>query len=220
MVTKLQPLYEYSSDVFSQNGEDGIISFLFQKLQIKKGLILEVGAHNGVWCSNTRNLYVNNFDFKALLIEGNNSFFSELQQNTNQFNNVEITNDYISTISEDTKSIDSIIDKSKFNSETFVLASIDIDGSDYEVWKNLKAKPIIVIIEVPIFLEVVPGKKNIFDYIELGKKKNYTFLGMSGYLNKQAGNMIFLNNNFVEHFELPDLHEQILLCGGIKWATD
>lgn len=217
MVTKLLPLYLYSSDVFSQNGEDGIIKFLLEELKIINGLILEVGAHNGIWCSNTRNLYANNPNFKTILIEGNEGLFAQLCNNTNNFTNVEPVKVFIEINNKSLNSIDGIISLSKFQNENFILASIDIDGSDYDVWKAMETKPTILIIEVPVFLEKDPDKKNIIDYIELGKEKNYTLLGMSGYENKQAGNMIFLHNDFIKHFELPDLHERILLHGGTRW---
>jgi hypothetical protein len=46
-VIKLKPLYEYFENFFSQNGEDGIISFIFENLNINSGLLLEVGDHDG-----------------------------------------------------------------------------------------------------------------------------------------------------------------------------
>lgn len=218
MVTKLKPLHEYGSDVYSQNGEDGILTFLLDKLSISDGLVLEVGANDGVWCSNTRNLYANNQNYKALLIEGDQNAFSQLTNNTKNMPNVQIVNKFIEADFSSENSIDKIIENSVFKDKNFVLASIDIDGEDYNVWKQMMAKPKIVIIEVPIFFEEHPVKKNINDYTALGDLNGYTFLGMSGILNKQAGNLIFLLNEMADVFELQEYYERVLLEGGTKWV--
>jgi len=215
MVTTLKPPYEYSSDVFSQNGEDGIIRMLFDELKIQSGLVLEVGAHNGIFCSNTRNLYLNDQNFKAILIEGENARIPELIGNSGNRDNTELFHKFIVVDSESPDSIDSIIAISKFKNEPFVLASIDLDGPDFDVWSKLKARPILVVIETPLFFDIVPGVKNIIDYIQLGKEKGYTLFGMSGYAGKQAGNLFFLENSYAEHFTLPDIHDRLLLSGGL-----
>lgn len=215
---KIKPLYEYSSDVYSQNGEDGIITFLFDLLKINKGLMLEVGANDGVWCSNTRSHYTKNENFKALLIEGDGAGYNKLLSNCEGMNNTEKVQCFISPNSDDASSLDEIIKISQWKEEPFVLCSIDIDGLDYEVWKNLKARPTLVIIECPIFLENHSEKKNILQYVQLGETKNYSFLGMSGKLNSHAGNLIFLANEFMDGIELPEVHERILLHNGALYT--
>ncbi len=39
---------------YSQNGEDGILQDVFQKLNITNGKCCEFGSHDGYFCSNTR----------------------------------------------------------------------------------------------------------------------------------------------------------------------
>ena len=220
MVIPLKPLYEYSSDVFSQNGEDGIIKTILEQLSITNGLVLEVGAHNGVFCSNTRNLYLNNENFKAILIEADTGSFSELINNSGKLCNTEVINKFIVADTDSEDSIDSIVSKSKFRNEVFVLASIDLDGPDFLVWSQLKAKPLLVIVETEVLLKTVENKANILDYINLGKQKGYTFLGMSGYAGRQAGNLIFLVDDYAEHFSLPEIHKRVLLSGGLPWEIE
>jgi hypothetical protein len=220
MVIDLKPIFEYGKDTYSQNGEDGIVEFLFENLGIKNGLVLEVGAHNGVWCSNTRKLYEKNEAFKALLIEGDSGVYLQLVDNTKNMNNVDTVNTFISSDSSLNNSIDEIIKNSRFRNEDFVLASIDIDGEDYNVWKQMIIQPKLIIIEVPIFLESHPEKKNILEYIELGNEKGYVFLGMSGILNIQAGNMIFLRNDLADIFNLPKQNERILLHNGKRYINE
>ena len=62
-------LYNYSKNVYSQNGEDGINKFLFEYLDITEGYMLEIGAWDGFYLSNTANLWSKNKNFKSILIE-------------------------------------------------------------------------------------------------------------------------------------------------------
>src|ERR1700750_1039389 len=59
---------KYGKNVFSQFGEDGIIEEICKRLKIEKGSIAEFGAHDGKFCSNSRNLILLGWD--ATLIEG------------------------------------------------------------------------------------------------------------------------------------------------------
>ena len=61
-------LYEYSSNVFSQFGEDGITKNILEFLNIDSGIVLEIGAWNGFYLSNTANLWSKNENFKAILL--------------------------------------------------------------------------------------------------------------------------------------------------------
>jgi hypothetical protein len=182
----LKPLYEYGKNIFSQNGEDGIIEFLFKNIiKPTNGLLLEVGAADGIWCSNIRNIYLNNLNYDSILIEANENEYKNLIANTTELNNCFCYNKFIEQEGEN--SLDEIIKCSNIDTNP-LLISIDIDGEDYNVWKSLKTKFDLVIIETPLFFEIDKnGKKNINDYIELGNEKEYIFIGMSGILNKQAG---------------------------------
>lgn len=65
----MKKLYEYHRDVYSQNGEDGIIEHIFEKLGINGGVLLEIGAWDGFYLSNTANIWSKNKNFKSVLIE-------------------------------------------------------------------------------------------------------------------------------------------------------
>jgi hypothetical protein len=212
----LKPLYEYGKNIFSQNGEDGIIEFLFKNIiKPTNGLLLEVGAADGIWCSNIRNIYLNNLNYDSILIEANENEYKNLIANTTELNNCFCYNKFIEQEGEN--SLDEIIKCSNIDTNP-LLISIDIDGEDYNVWKSLKTKFDLVIIETPLFFEIDKnGKKNINDYIELGNEKEYIFIGMSGILNKQAGNLFFLEKKFENKIILPEFKDRILLCGGKKY---
>ena len=46
----------HTSNVFSQNGEDGIIEEILNRLEIQTGWVCEFGAWDGIYLSNTFNL--------------------------------------------------------------------------------------------------------------------------------------------------------------------
>ena len=83
-------LYEYSIDVFSQNGEDGINKEIFEHLSITSGIVLEIGACDGFLYSNTANLWSKNENYKSILIESKESFnllsLESKYENVNCFN--------------------------------------------------------------------------------------------------------------------------------------
>ena len=42
----------FASNIFSQNGEDGILYELLTDLNIKDGFLVDIGAWNGIYLSN------------------------------------------------------------------------------------------------------------------------------------------------------------------------
>ena len=59
---------KYAKNIYSQNGEDGIIEELLKRLDIKNGWVCEFGAWDGINLSNTFRLVENGFN--AVFIEG------------------------------------------------------------------------------------------------------------------------------------------------------
>ena len=70
-------LNKYKKNIFSQNGEDGIILEIIKRLNLngKNKWCCEFGAWNGIHGSNTFNL-VKNFNFNAVYIEGDKKRFN------------------------------------------------------------------------------------------------------------------------------------------------
>jgi len=66
----------YSRDVYSQNGEDGIIEELLKRLNINNGWVCEFGAWDGIYLSNTFNLVEKGFN--AVFIEGDVNKYNDL----------------------------------------------------------------------------------------------------------------------------------------------
>ena len=51
------PYLKYAKNLYSQNGEDGIIEKILDDLDIKKGIVIEFGAWDGIYISNIYNLW-------------------------------------------------------------------------------------------------------------------------------------------------------------------
>jgi len=137
--------HRHEFKIFSQNGEDGIIYYIFNKIGTKNRYFVEIGSGTGVEC-NTANLSLNN-NWRGILIDGNKE-------------NIERGNIFYKTRFKKkplpVKLVHSFVTKENINkilSENGAvgkidLLSIDIDGNDYWVWKAIKViDPRVVVIE-------------------------------------------------------------------------
>jgi hypothetical protein len=127
-------LSKFKRTITSQNGEDGIIAEVFKRIGTENELCVEFGAWDGKHLSNTWNLWHNN-GWKAILIEGGKSKFSELSKYVNEHHNVTASNTFVKIEGEN--SLDSILTRHSVP-ERFDLLSVDIDGDDYYIFKSLK----------------------------------------------------------------------------------
>ena len=212
-------LYEYSSNVFSQFGEDGITKNILEFLNINSGVVLEIGAWDGFYLSNTANLWSKNENFKAILLESADTMKPE--ELNNKYPNV----DSFRVFASSENSLEKLIDNSKFDvtNENFVLASIDIDGDDFNVTKSLgKYRPIILIVEpngnvIERENWVNPSGATVKELVDLGLEMGYEFIGMSGTPNILSGNVYLIRKDFSDLFpitKLPWDERGILRYGG------
>ena len=217
----MKKLYEYHRDVYSQNGEDGIIEYIFEKLGINGGILLEIGAWDGFYLSNTANIWSKNKNFKSVLIESTDNLnVGELES---KFENV---NCFLEMASLD-NGLDAILDKSKFeiDNNNFVLASIDIDGDDLNVTKSLgKYKPMVLVIESngSFINNIDSAGSSITDIVGFGESIGYEFIGMSGIVNQQVGNIFLIRKDLKDKFEITELNwfeRGILTSGGIVYKN-
>ena len=74
----MQDLSNYRNKITSQDGEDGIISAIFEKLGVGTGWCVEFGAWDGLKLSNTWDLW-HNKGWSAVLIEGETKKFADLK---------------------------------------------------------------------------------------------------------------------------------------------
>lgn len=188
----ISTLDEVEFQVFSQRGEDGVIQYLINKIDIPNKIFVEFGVETYTE-SNTRFLLINN-NWSGLVIDGS-------KDNINF-----IKSDYIYW-KYDITAVESFITKENINkiiSEytkivDIGILSVDIDGNDYWIWKEIDCiKPRIVICEynsafgkdkkvtVPYKEDFVRRNEHFSDlyfgaslaaFCELAEEKGYDFIG-------------------------------------------
>jgi hypothetical protein len=132
---------DYEFSVFSQWGEDGILNYLINHLDIKFKNFVEFGVENYLE-SNTRFLLQNN-NWSGLILDNNKKNIEEIKNHYYYWKfDIDAIHFHITS-----ENINQIL-KKKLNSNNLGLLSIDVDGNDYWIWKNLNiVDPQIVVIE-------------------------------------------------------------------------
>ena len=202
-------LHELEFQVFSQFGDDGIIQWLINKIDIPNKIFVEFGVENYKE-SNTRFLLINN-KWKGLVMDGSKQNIEYVKNDiiswAHHLHAVQcfITKDNINNVLLD------FLNRG-YNRELGIL-SIDIDGNDYWVWKEINVvNPIIVIAEYnAIFGKdkawTIPYKEDFFRldahksqfywgaslkaFYILAKEKGYEFIGC----NSQGNNAYFIRRD-------------------------
>jgi hypothetical protein len=131
--------YEYS--LFSQNGEDGILRYLFSEIGFRSRLFLESGF--GLTESNSLRLMLKE-DFGGIFIDRSESSVKKFNDAAQSFGitNVKAIHAFLTL-----ENLESTITKSGLHQEIDLL-SIDVDGNDYWFWKGIKSlSPRVVVIE-------------------------------------------------------------------------
>lgn len=130
---------------FSQNGEDGILLYLFSLLGTVNKKAVDIGAGHGL-VGNTANLIVNH-GWRGLLLDGNednvrygNAFYATCRDTCLRppiFAQAWITVD----------NVNELITRHGYGGEIDLL-SLDIDGMDYWIWQAIEcAQPRVVVLE-------------------------------------------------------------------------
>jgi len=136
-----EDLLVYKSDIYSQNGEDGIIEAIFERIGTTTKVCCEFGAWDGVHLSNCRNLILHGWS--AFMIEGDEDRFNCLVSNYSTNSLVTCVNRFVD---ESHNSLGSLLQAYKIGNLDFL--SIDIDGLDYELLETLDVYPRVICIEV------------------------------------------------------------------------
>ncbi|MDH3611073.1 MAG: FkbM family methyltransferase [Nitrosopumilus sp.] len=195
----------FEKKIYSQNGEDGIIQFIFGKIGITNKFFVEFGVGHGIQC-NTR--YLRELGWDGLSMDS--AFQSKL-----------IKKEIITA-----ENIEKLFKKYEVPKK-FDLLSIDIDYNDYWVWKSIvNYSPNIVIIEYnsshpPNQSKVVPYNPNGFwdrtnffgaslrALKNLGDSKGYQLIGCDSmginafFCKKELAEKIFPEKNIEEIFMPP-----------------
>ncbi len=137
-------LNKYELKIFSQFGEDGIIDFLIKKLEIKTKYFIEFGVEDYNE-SNTKFL-LEARNWSGEIYEASEKYIDHIRQQSLYWRyNLSVKNVFVNK-----QNINNLVRNylEKNNINKLGLLSIDIDGVDYWIWKELTTtNPEIVIIE-------------------------------------------------------------------------
>ena len=131
---------QYEKSIYSQNGEDGIIEYIFNVITPTNKVAVEFGAGDGINLSNTKLLLSKGW--RVNFIECDSKKFSELLSNYAGNEKVAFSDCRVTA-----ENVNQLFSENKGFPEDFDLLSIDIDSQDYKVWEAIKVKPKVVIIE-------------------------------------------------------------------------
>jgi hypothetical protein len=198
-------LNEHMHKYYSQAGEEGIVEYIFSKIGYTNKMCVELGANDGKLFSNTL-YFKEKHGFQRKLIEGNSSIKNITGEDTTYS---VITPGNINELLSDCPKICDFI-------------SIDFDGDDYWVWKEMKTEGRVVLAEYhtalpnDIPLAIIPGKGGVYDescketlegymlanlraFYELAEKKGYKFCTTIGC------NALFVLKEEFNKLEIPEI---------------
>lgn len=202
---------DYEFQVFSQFGEDGLIQYLIDRINIKNKTFIEFGVEQYKE-ANTRFLLINN-GWNGLVMDGLSENIQLIKSDDIYWRtNLKAVNAFI-----DSSNINQIIGHNGLYGEVGLL-SIDIDGNDYWVWQSLDIiSPQIVICEFnalwgpeltvsipydPLFSRSQAHYSNLYfgaslgAMTSLGRSKGYSLVGV----NIAGNNAFFVRNDCMSGF--------------------
>ena len=203
----------YRKDLaYSQNGEEGILLECLDRLffHVKRfgGHCVEIGGHDGLFCSNTA--YLIQRGFSGLFVEAD--YEKHLQSKANWANNPNVKHQCCKVDGENVNA---------FVTEVCDVFSTDTDGMDYEIFKGLKARPKIVIVEIDSGIEPPSeafnsdGAPGYWPMTVLGLEKGY-------FLLCHTGNLIFVVEEYKHLF--PEINKHPLIeweyFFNLAWVRD
>lgn len=196
-------------NIFTTNGEDGILLRLLQNIKCSNKVFVDIGSNDCV-NSNCANLAFHH-QWTGIFIEGDKKTLERGKYvYTQYFKKRSPLFTFINTIVKP-DNINEILETNGAIPETDLL-SIDLDGNDYHIWEALEfIKPKIVVIETQVEkgnTEYIPHYEKNFELFEqnipkgasplsmqkLAQKKGYQLAGS----NREGYNLFFVRNDFSE----------------------
>jgi len=198
--------------VYSQWGEDGIIQYLINNVDIERPIFVEFGVEQYTE-ANTRFLLINN-NWSGLVIDGTQKHIDYIKNDPIYWRyNLKAECAFI-----DKDNINELISKNGVHGDIGIL-SVDIDGNDYWVWDAIDViQPRIVICEYnslfgakkkvatpydPSFFRTDGHYSNLYygasisALTDLANSKGYALVGG----NKAGNNIFFVRRDLMEKLE-------------------
>ncbi|UCF65948.1 MAG: hypothetical protein JSW33_08895 [bacterium] len=234
-------LTECEFKIFSQWGEDGIIQWLVNNLEIEHKSFIEFGVED-YRESNTRFLMMND-NWSGLIMDSSESQISKIKQSEYYWKyDLQAKTAFV-----DCENINDLILTSSFENEIGLL-SIDIDGNDYWIWKKFDViSPVIVVIEYNGLFGIdraitVPYDKNFnrtnkhYSNLFFGsslkalqllaQEKGYAFIGCTSagndafFVRKDKLNQIVKEKTLKEGYVLPKSRQNLDIKGNLTYKKD
>lgn len=214
-------LYQFEFKVFSQFGDDGIIQFLINYLNITEKTFIEFGVTDYVE-SNTRFLLMNN-NWNGMVMDGSMNEIMKIKKSYYYWQ-FDLSAEQLWITKEN---IDDFIVEKGYSGEIGLL-HIDLDGNDYWIWDAIKSiSPVIFIAEynsvfgthpwtIPYsesFYRTDAHYSNLYwgsglgPIYNLSKGKGYSFIGC----NSAGNNAYFVRNDKLKDLTPLSLQEGIVI---------
>jgi hypothetical protein len=213
------PFADVEFRTFSQNGEDGILLYIFSIIGTTNRTVVDVGS-GSAFVANSTNLIVNH-GWNGLLLDGGEDnvrtareFFARSMDTASW--PPKVVRAWI-----DTENINSLLVDNGFGG-SIDLWSMDLDGNDYWIWEAMTAaQPRVVVLEYLDILGAdrawtVPYDRNFvgeYDemglcyggaslpaFVKLGRRKGYRLVGCQRY----GYNAFFVRNDIATNL-LPEV---------------
>lgn len=201
-------LQEHRRNVRSQSGEDGLFEKIFEIIGPGERFVVDFGAGDGENLSNSYNL-VRNHDWSAVLIEPEPSRYAKLKRAYSFNRRVHAINDIVGFDEGDR--LDAHLATATLSvPERFDLLSIDVDGCDVHIWRDIKGyRPRVVCIEfnhfAPLDVYMVQPRdlslnigSSLLATAEIGRELGYELVATTDM------NAIFVDRDLFPAFKISD----------------
>ena len=209
---KLDDINKYEFKKTSQNNEDGIIEYIFNKIQLKKINFVEIGFD---YYENNSINFLHKVN-KGLFIDGSKEKVLKLKSIINlfyPFKNITVLTKFIHK-----DNLNEIINSYYSKKEEIDFLSIDVDGNDYYLLDNLSLKPKIICVEynfwfgsnikcsIPYDKNFIWNQKSLYSgtslnaLCSLAKTKGYHLIA----LESNCVNAFFVRSDLSHNFNIID----------------
>ena len=200
-------LIDYKHNIYSENGEDGILEKIFELLSpvlSEEKWCVEFGAWDGIYASNTYKFIKSGW--YGVYIEGDKERFEDLLHTASKNSKIIPICEFVSHRKDEKNNLNNILARTNIPND-FELLSIDIDSFDLDVWNSFSGNPKVVVIEInsslrPGIIQWHDGKNFIGNSftatLNCAKKKGYRLVC-------HTGNMIFVRDDLSNLIKIDEI---------------
>jgi len=213
--SNLDKINNFEYQITSQNNEDGIINHIFDILKIDKLNFIEIGFD---YYQNNSLAFLKRCN-KGLFVDGDNKKVIILKNVLKLF--YPATKITVQNALVDIDNINQIKEQNFNNQEEIDFLSIDVDGIDYYLLKEINFKPKLICIEYNFWFGkdlscAVPYKKNysidsLSNYVGASLKAITELANSKGYhliaLDSACVNAFFIRDDLKHNFEILNLEK-------------